>query len=81
MYKDEILRLATFVISLTWNIEFSVSGKQDGNNSWHAIASQLINLLPVFDFDELPTEATTMGSKVTAAFDCCDSEVTTMPMV
>lgn len=41
------------------------------------MASQLINLLSVFDFDELPTEATTLGSKATAALDCYGRKVTT----
>ena len=67
-------------ISLKSNTKFFVRGKQDGNNSWGTVASQLINLLPVFDFDELPMEETTLGSKATAAFDYYDSEVTTMPI-
>ena len=41
------------------------------------MASQLINLLPMFDFDELPTEATTLGYKATAALDCYVRIVTT----
>lgn len=45
------------------------------------MASQLINLLPMFDFDELPTEATTLGYKATAALDCYVGIVTTGPTV
>lgn len=45
------------------------------------MASQLINLLPMFDFDELPTEATTLGYKATAALDCYVRIVTTGPLV
>ena len=45
------------------------------------MASQLINLLPMFDFDELPTEATTLGYKATAALDCYVRIVTTGPIV
>ena len=45
------------------------------------MASQLINLLPMFDFDELPTEATTLGYKATAALDSYVRIVTTGPIV
>lgn len=45
------------------------------------MTSQLINLLPMFDFDELPTEATTLGYKATAAFECYVRIVTTGPIV
>lgn len=81
MCKDEILGLVSCVVNLKCNTKFFVNGNWNSNNSWHAVASQLINLLPMFDSDELPTEATILGSKATAAFDYYDSEVTTVSMV